>query len=261
MSFKEGEIVVNQKAPGWGRGKILEVVGERYRIFFEDGGEKLVGSVAMLKKCQVGNGSNILKSDYRKLKIDELLPEKETRWLIEQLEKHIILNGIRKGRGNFADASGSTHSPELYCFKTNEATLYIGFVKIPKYCSLYTGRFENPRHTYEMALHYQQSNKNNFRLFFIGNKQVALRCFGRFTVHQGIVYQQFFAFLKDHYTNLVIEELDNPKLKTSCYIPIFTFDLDRIETQINSFIESMSRLEKIVSVFKEDYRKHAGMNK
>ena len=155
MTFKEGEVVINQKAPGWGKGKIIEVIGNKYRIYFENGGEKVVGALATLENVSGDNVKGFLKPDFSKLKVEfdnphpeTLLSEKQTRWFVEKLEISIIESGVKKGRGNFADASGSTHSPELYCFETGDGTLYVGFVKIAKYCSLYTGRFENhDKHT------------------------------------------------------------------------------------------------------------------
>ena len=69
-----------------------------------------------------------------------------------------------------------------------------------------------------MALHYKQNNKTNFsRLYLVGDNQIALRCFGGFTVHQGKVYKEFFDFLYGHYADLDIRELDNSKPKQETF--------------------------------------------
>ena len=61
MAFQVGDFVINQKAPGWGRGKILEKLGNNYRIFFEDEGEKTVSPVAKLEKIEFEDANPILE--------------------------------------------------------------------------------------------------------------------------------------------------------------------------------------------------------
>ena len=61
MAFQKGDFVINQKAIDWGRGKILEKLGDNYRIFFEDKGEKTVSPVAKLKKIEIEEEHPILE--------------------------------------------------------------------------------------------------------------------------------------------------------------------------------------------------------
>ena len=61
MAFQEGDFVINQKAPDWGRGKILEKLGDNYRIFFEDEGAKTVSPAAKLKKIEIEEEHPILE--------------------------------------------------------------------------------------------------------------------------------------------------------------------------------------------------------
>jgi len=61
MVFQEGDFVINQMAPDWGRGKILEKLGDNYRIFFEDEGEKTVSPVAKLEKIEIEDENPILE--------------------------------------------------------------------------------------------------------------------------------------------------------------------------------------------------------
>jgi hypothetical protein len=53
MEFQQGDFVVNQKVPDWGIGKILKTLGDKYRIFFENAGEKLISSKASLNKVEL----------------------------------------------------------------------------------------------------------------------------------------------------------------------------------------------------------------
>ncbi len=61
MAFQVGDFVINQKAHDWGRGKILEKLGNNYRIFFEDEGEKTVSPVAKLEKIEIEDENPILE--------------------------------------------------------------------------------------------------------------------------------------------------------------------------------------------------------
>ena len=61
MEYQEGDFVINQMAPDWGRGKILEKLGDNYRIFFEDGGEKTVSPKAKLEQIEIEEENPILE--------------------------------------------------------------------------------------------------------------------------------------------------------------------------------------------------------
>lgn len=53
MTLQEGDFVIHQQLPEWGKGKILEIVGNNRRIFFEYAGEKMMASSATLEKIEV----------------------------------------------------------------------------------------------------------------------------------------------------------------------------------------------------------------
>lgn len=78
MRIEEGEFVINQKVPGWGKGKVLQTIGEKYRVFFENAGEKLMGSASMLEKVKVPDGHPVLghitaETDFTKFRTYEEL--------------------------------------------------------------------------------------------------------------------------------------------------------------------------------------------
>ena len=117
MTLQEGDFVINQKVPGWGKGKILETIGTNYRIFFENTGEKLMASVAMLEKIEVENNHPILEyvtaeTDFKRFRTPEELERNFLELFPDGFEDLEYLDGERKYKVEASDFTKGALSAE-----------------------------------------------------------------------------------------------------------------------------------------------------
>jgi len=108
MEFQEGDFVINQMAPDWGRGKILEKLGDNYRIFFEDEGEKTVSPIAKLEKIEIKEENPILEhanaeTDFTKFRNPKDLERNFLELFPGGFEDPEYLDGERKYKADASD--------------------------------------------------------------------------------------------------------------------------------------------------------------
>ena len=108
MAFQEGDFVRHQKAPKWGKGKILRKAGEKYRIFFENAGGKLLSSVAPLEEIEIENNHPILghitaDTNFEKFRTPEELERNFLELFSEGFEDPEYLEGERQYKVEASD--------------------------------------------------------------------------------------------------------------------------------------------------------------
>ena len=117
MEFQEGDFVINQMAPDWGRGKILEKLGDNYRIFFEDEGEKTVSPIAKLEKIEIKEENPILEhanaeTDFTKFRNPKDLERNFLELFPGGFEDPEYLDGERKYKADASDLAKEVLSME-----------------------------------------------------------------------------------------------------------------------------------------------------